>query len=248
MIYTPTHSLVSYGVYHFLEELLVNPFIEWYHFRVTRVALSTLQLRSSGEPSLPSSALPRVLSRLSALSRFILPTLPHFLHPGLSNPPLSIPRPCSCIPAARLSRAPKQAADTNSIEIDFKYYRYIFIYKKWLSFLTIVSSRTQCVSTMFSKKLYQVFINLFIEHRFQVTPVALSTPQLHSRGGISLSFPLPALRPLSFPSSFVLSVSLPPSFPASLPPFQSIRPSSLYPPSIFLHRGGSIESNSKASS
>ena len=156
MIYTPTHSLVSYGVYHFLEELLVNPFIEWYHFRVTRVALSTLQLRSSGGPSLPFSASPRVLSRSSALSRFILPTLPHFLHPGLSNPPLSIPRPCSCIPAARLSRAPKQAADTNSIEIDFKYYRYIFIYKKWLSFLTIVSSRTQCVSTMFSKNLYSL--------------------------------------------------------------------------------------------
>ena len=62
-----------------------------YRFRVTRVAPSLLKLRSRSGPSLHSSALPRVLPRClplsSALSRFLLPTLPHLLHPGLSDPP-----------------------------------------------------------------------------------------------------------------------------------------------------------------
>ena len=123
---------------HFLEEALLFTLSTEHRFQVTRVALSTLQLRSPGGPFLP---LPRLASRLlvfsslfvhsvsrllssslpysSALSRVLLPCLLNFLLSRLSDPLYSILCTCSCIPVARLSRVPKQAADMNDHLIRF---------------------------------------------------------------------------------------------------------------------------------
>ena len=57
-----------------------------YRFQVPRVAPSTLQLRSRGRPSLPFSALSLLPSLSSALPRFLILPLPHFLCPGLLPP------------------------------------------------------------------------------------------------------------------------------------------------------------------
>ena len=62
------------------------PVLIKYRFEVTRVAPSTLQLRSKGRPSLPFSALSLLPSLSSALPRFLILPLPHFLCPGLLPP------------------------------------------------------------------------------------------------------------------------------------------------------------------
>ena len=98
IVVTPNHRFVSYTVRvnHLFDDTHTDaPLLIDYRFQVTRVSHSTLQLRSRGRLSLPSFALPHVLPPLSALPRLLLPSRPHFPHPGLSSRPALSYRPSS---------------------------------------------------------------------------------------------------------------------------------------------------------
>ena len=97
------------------------PLLIEHRFQVTRVAHSTLQLRSRSQLSLPSSALPRFLAPSlppsSALPRFLLPSLPHFLsHASL---PLCFPSSPSIL---HLSSVPAVRAELQNKQLVGRFY------------------------------------------------------------------------------------------------------------------------------